>query len=485
MKKYKYFISFFIAFTAEALSVQEPPLNQGSQVCIISLLNKEDRQLLTHYQDTLILTRAMDAFEPPAALKKVEASNIEITEDLEGELYRREYDKEELPLAFYEVSFPVNGQTLGFLLIIDKQDFIHVSNTGILETLKNIFSEIPVRALNQVDEIELKYDSIDFMQTIEYQLFKPLQGEATAHSSQNHIIKIFPRNNGSYLNRTLTADTIRHELGHIIIHRRNGTYTPDQKWRDAIKADDTSVSDYGDTSVDEDFAEAMNLYLKTNGGIYYPNVARRYAHRFNILDEILGVRLVERRRISEINHLFEIQINDLLKKFGLPTHTLEASNEDDMILERIGELNGLENFSNIRLTKLLRDFWRNNPQHIAISAILADKIHTLQRERSLGPDSLEMRLTRIILENTFWAEGDHIPEFIANTVYSLDTLSVSEMQHHLHTLERVRTFYMHKRLDAFREALQQGTIDRYIYEDMRFNRNQVMTFEQVLEEIEQ
>ena len=76
-----------------------------------------------------------------------------------------------------------------------------------------------------------------------------------------------------------------------------------QRWKDAILADGHSVSQYGDTKLEEDFAEAMMIYMESNGGLYHPLFLDRFPHRFAILDEVMGVEPFQRSQINEESHL--------------------------------------------------------------------------------------------------------------------------------------------------------------------------------------
>ena len=82
------------------------------------------------------------------------------------------------------------------------------------------------------------------------------------------------------------SSTMTHELGHIVAARKYGPdMTPDNKWSDSIKSDSRRVSSYGNTNEAEDFAEAMRVYVETDGGTKSPGRLRRLANRFEILDE--------------------------------------------------------------------------------------------------------------------------------------------------------------------------------------------------------
>ena len=80
---------------------------------------------------------------------------------------------------------------------------------------------------------------------------------------------------------------LAHELGHVFHWNKFSRLEPEKNWLDAIKKDGTSVSKYGDTNSAEDFAEAMRVYIQTDGGTKDPQVMKDFANRFEILDKLM------------------------------------------------------------------------------------------------------------------------------------------------------------------------------------------------------
>ena len=87
---------------------------------------------------------------------------------------------------------------------------------------------------------------------------------------------------------------LAHELGHVLHVKRFGTPDPGKKWLRAIKKDGTSVSDYGDTAAAEDFAEAMRVYIQTDGGTKDSQAMKDFANRFEIIDKLMKKNMQER-----------------------------------------------------------------------------------------------------------------------------------------------------------------------------------------------
>jgi hypothetical protein len=81
----------------------------------------------------------------------------------------------------------------------------------------------------------------------------------------------------------------RHEFAHGVAINRYFSTIPDERWLRAIAADTHSVSDYGNTLLREDFAEAVHAYLATDGGATNPAVRAGLKHRFEILNEMFSM----------------------------------------------------------------------------------------------------------------------------------------------------------------------------------------------------
>ncbi len=399
------------------------------------------------------LSSALDTFTLPDAFKKVGVSNIHIEN---GPITPVVYEEQlntpgkymRLYYLSYNVSFLLDGQIKNIHLRVgglSSDEIILLNDTEVLKRLKNVFGHLPGRALSFADTIYIKKNPPIIKNPDDDRV---IGGQSGRNESQEDYIIIYF---GIFQNHPADRKdldlkdvmlqglyhaemTMPHELGHVIARHtyNNDTATPDQKYQDAILADNTSVSKYGNEKIEEDFAEAMQLYIMTNGGLYYPNVTRRYAHRFEALDKIMGVDPSQRRKIIEINNLFEIQTNDLLRKFGLLTSDFRfqsVPNDVSELFQKTSESPVLE----AGFTEGLKDSWRRNYENLRISEMLANKIHALHKERSLDFNSIENRLTRQILE---FIRMNKIPEFIINTIYSFGTLSTSEMTRRLHTLER-------------------------------------------------
>ena len=60
----------------------------------------------------------------------------------------------------------------------------------------------------------------------------------------------------------------------------------------------------------EDFAEAMRIYLTINGGVDNPLIELKYRHRFEVLDEVMGVDAAYREKINRKGYIMNSIFND-------------------------------------------------------------------------------------------------------------------------------------------------------------------------------
>ena len=113
------------------------------------------------------------------------------------------------------------------------------------------------------------------------------------------------------------TSVLAHELGHVVQHTeysltnlsvlKNVDFKDMRKaidktrnpkgWSSAIQKDGSSVSEYGDSSEAEDFAEAMRVYIQTDGGAKDPEALNKYANRFEILDSLMKTSMKDRQNI--------------------------------------------------------------------------------------------------------------------------------------------------------------------------------------------
>ncbi len=169
-----------------------------------------------------------------------------------------------------------------------------------LEKIKSVVAQLPADAVKDVDKITVNpyRNKWDEYWEKEYKT-KNFKSAATAGERLGErVIDIYPAGH-KFTPPSMVANTMQHELGHIVAVRKYGETKPNAEWLKAIEADKRKVSDYGNNSHAEDFAEAMRIYLETDGGARKPELLRKYAGRFKILDEIMNVDVSARQQIAE------------------------------------------------------------------------------------------------------------------------------------------------------------------------------------------
>lgn len=107
-------------------------------------------------------------------------------------------------------------------------------------------------------------------------------------------VNVYPMTDGEQPKEDI-AETLMHESGHAWSKGRWGEDTsgPGWKpWRDAAAKDGIPVSGYAESSMDEDVAETMALYLASRGTPQFDEFRQMYPARFAVLDRELGVKAV-------------------------------------------------------------------------------------------------------------------------------------------------------------------------------------------------
>ena len=451
----------------------------------------------------------IDALSIPQVPKKVGASNIQIMENADAkeitQIRKIIEEKKDKALEFmgfisldennkddldeinlyieliggnllYTISFPINGKMKNIPLRIEKEEVYDVfEDAEVLKEIKDVLGELPEIALSLVNNILITYKRYEKEDSSIQTLGKTEHKDTIAiyiHNDVKNLLKDVLDNIKDTLSTTskgaqsLTDSdtdllnmvvldhlktTIQHELGHIIANQAHGESIPDQRWQNAILADGTSVSKYGDTAA-EDLPETMLLYLETDGGIYYPDIAKKYAHRFAILDEFMGLSPFHRQQVNNLNH----RINDLLKRLGFTINdffeeididTPDESFQHPVMVQLFSHLDlTLEKFADSQkpdkgFIAHLIESWKTRLHNIKIIKALLNKINTIPRDKLLNFTSIETRLTRETLKYVKHVWRDHkIPEFVIENVYLLDKLSIFEMRRRLRILEEANRF---------------------------------------------
>lgn len=89
------------------------------------------------------------------------------------------------------------------------------------------------------------------------------------------------------LKSPISPYVILHEHGHNFAIWKWSSHTPPEGWVQAMMRDKRWPSRYAETEIDEDFAEAFELYLKSDAGLQDPMARKLFPHRFGYLDRLM------------------------------------------------------------------------------------------------------------------------------------------------------------------------------------------------------
>ena len=166
-----------------------------------------------------------------------------------------------------------------------------------LEKIQKVLRKIPTKALTGVKTIVVNPRRYRWQERFFRRIknlpddYQKVISAVTEIDSQKRVhIHLFP----AWVNQphAFRLSDFRHELGHAIsakYHTRS--YNLWAEWTLAAAKDNLTISTYGTESIDEDFAEAVMIYLESEAGAKAPKMRRDYPHRFKILDKIFGINL--------------------------------------------------------------------------------------------------------------------------------------------------------------------------------------------------
>lgn len=110
-------------------------------------------------------------------------------------------------------------------------------------------------------------------------------------AGESGVVSIYPSKTAQP--QQVVDSSMIHETGHILSQKNWGTdYTGDKwkPWRDAMKADGNSVSEYshGSGSPGEDFAEALLVYQGYKGTKQEADMKAKFGNRYKLIEELLS-----------------------------------------------------------------------------------------------------------------------------------------------------------------------------------------------------
>ena len=147
---------------------------------------------------------------------------------------------------------------------------------------------------------------------------------------------------------SIEYETITHELGHIIDNRLGNSemrYTEmSDEWKRAMKADKLisnkdSVSDYGKTKVEEDFAESIKLYYRSAGFL-----KKNFPNRARLVEEC----------INNMN-VHSPTINAKTQNFYRSDTTLNTSTIQELLSSKNIELSDIANLDSTKPISKIKD----------------------------------------------------------------------------------------------------------------------------------
>ena len=200
------------------------------------------------------------------------------------------------PAWHYKILFTHNGVPVSVPLIVpvEVKDEIPLLNyqeklqpTKVFNKIRHALKQLPGELLQKVGAIYLNPTIKEKDKGQKKWTLTGAHIEQSADSDKLAIITVFPPAMTS--SKSTITGYLRHELGHIVALSFYDDFAPGGDWLEAMQLDNVRVSWYGETSPEEDFAEAVRVYLKSEGGLKNSLYRIKFIHRFALLDDILKV----------------------------------------------------------------------------------------------------------------------------------------------------------------------------------------------------
>ena len=137
-------------------------------------------------------------------------------------------------------------------------------------------------------------------------------------TSIDRLVNIFPAGLETKDDRLI--GTVIHEMGHTKATEVFGGTKPGEVWAKAMDADGGKpITNYGGKNHDEDFAEAIRMYVETKGGIADFQYRQKYRNRFELIDQILGINSKgnEGRTKEKMDALIQAGLDKLNLQLGI------------------------------------------------------------------------------------------------------------------------------------------------------------------------
>ena len=164
--------------------------------------------------------------------------------------------------------------------------------------IEQLFAKIPTQVLRDLDYLVVNPTPYkrekEYIKNLKYLPYSSKEAEEHGLAATSGVNSFAKVHINLYYPRISEAEflpllyTLYHEFGHIVANRHYGGWTPDERWKEARRADKFIVI-YAANSLSEDFAETVRFYLTSEGGLYNPRPRKLFARRFALLDEIFEV----------------------------------------------------------------------------------------------------------------------------------------------------------------------------------------------------
>ena len=225
---------------------------------------------------------------------------------------------------------------------------------------------------------------------------------------------------------SIEYETITHELGHIIDNRLGNSekgYTEiSDEWQKAMEADKlltskNSVSDYGETTIGEDFAESIKFYYRSAGFL-----KKNFPNRARLVEEC----------INNIN-MHSPTINAKTQNFYRSDTTLNTSTIQELLSSKNIELSDIANLDSTKPISKIKDelFSSIKSLEIPVDSKVIDRLTYLLDTYKTSNGSIYYKDvigndTYIITDNNVLFRVDNNEKGILDIVDYLSNMSNSE-----------------------------------------------------------
>lgn len=172
-----------------------------------------------------------------------------------------------------------------------KFEIVTPKNVGYENAIQGIIRtilELPTSRLEALSTV--RFNSRDYKNDAYWQQ-KYSNFTRAAGSAGGKAIDIYANSVANFMRADAVALSLtRHEFGHLIAEQVFGSATPNKQYVDAAGKDRFAVSEYGKSSWAEDFAEGIEVYLRTNAGLLNARVRADLVKRFSFFDDVFNYR---------------------------------------------------------------------------------------------------------------------------------------------------------------------------------------------------